>query len=1321
MQYNTRLSICIYWLSINKYGIITRNLKYNTKYMAFEKLNYTTEEKIDEESIQDKIDKWELDVMKLTRDNLQKLKVDILESSSYVKIRDHDGKIIWDLKDNNVVDFNGENISIDYKWKKKVFLGINFADWKKWYVSADYLKWEKIDSTSQISDNNGWKAEKTEKPNNKPQVLDTKKDGWEKWNEWNKKVEWTKKTDKIEATDTKESNNKSPRTLWYTKDGKNYIIWETWEAQLLTYEKLSPEYKKALEWYKNLLVSVENLNLLLTALIEKDPVNLQYKKELQDSINNFNPNNLELSIKDTEDTISNIFLMSDLKNKWVININNRISILTYIRDELDNYELVRKEIVESNFNKVTKLTEEQIQKLIKNPTLTSKEIENAIGKEEMKEIQDKLIEKKSEAEKYFLNYKDELKSQYPNLSENEIQDIVLNAFMWTVAKTYIMESYINQHESTSINGYNWKDTEIELFSDIQWIWAFDLSDKNWDLWYEAFKMIATEALALAAWALTAWAWALWVNALVYWARWFKWLEYLQKTASLASKSIEWLSAVEKSSVIWAKFARFAALSTVEWSAFYAWYGAVQSWAEGKNMYSWEWLAESIAFMWAFKWLNGLYKALWKELQVWVPLSQQKILLTSQLLAEWTTFSALWLWFDGKLLEPGEWTAETIVQAFLMAGLFKAGWRMMENMRIKRSGENDVVIEELASTSPVEFYKNNTTWDRYTRNIEWKFFNSKWQEISDTNIISSLEKIEVQNKELWTDWYIKSEQKVEFTKNEIDNNYSLSDKDRLVKAEQLIWRQLNDIEKQAILDAHNYETWTLRDKVTILSKNFNKKERELLLRSWICWKLEDFNIAIANKTTELTNIDNSIKTKNEDIDKINSSNINSRKITNLKKEIDEVKAIYWKNENELASAEDKTKYWLSGKAKNGEIIEKKEQELKDEIAKLKNNRIAKIQKEIDDLINKKTNLEKELEELSIQKKEFLEQQEELKRKVEEIKQERKNKQSTSENKWEEQQDNWTESSENSWENLSKSNEEKFKKILEKDLNNLKKWESINYREYKITYNWKEYHVEWPNNFKKDFLNKNDASNAIYEEIWNNLNKIETILKNWTKEVNNKLEILSKDNILSNKWFDVNWKTLRVKKDWDNFKLQEKNWSNWFKDLDLNTLNNAEVELVLEKILWKNVVWQLKNSVSKLTADNVFTKSEKDWIIKKYWKKTWEWIAWYTNDLLSGTKSILNLLRWVLGWWKDKVFWKYTVLWWLAVNEFYEYADDEENYSKNFFTWEHLGYSILNAMLFRQVWIIRWMIYNEYIIPNWMEYWEKNIPIAIDKTEEFIHNF
>jgi hypothetical protein len=58
--------------------------------MAFEKLNYSTEKKLDEESIQDKIDQGKLDINNLTKEKLNKFKVDILYNNSHLNIRDEE-------------------------------------------------------------------------------------------------------------------------------------------------------------------------------------------------------------------------------------------------------------------------------------------------------------------------------------------------------------------------------------------------------------------------------------------------------------------------------------------------------------------------------------------------------------------------------------------------------------------------------------------------------------------------------------------------------------------------------------------------------------------------------------------------------------------------------------------------------------------------------------------------------------------------------------------------------------------------------------------------------------------------------------------------------------------------------------------------------------------------------------------------------------------------------------------------------------------------------------------------------------------------------
>jgi hypothetical protein len=64
--------------------------------MVFEAKNvyFETEEKIDELSIQDQIDRKKIEISQLTKANLKSLRVDILHSNSHLRIRNQEGKII---------------------------------------------------------------------------------------------------------------------------------------------------------------------------------------------------------------------------------------------------------------------------------------------------------------------------------------------------------------------------------------------------------------------------------------------------------------------------------------------------------------------------------------------------------------------------------------------------------------------------------------------------------------------------------------------------------------------------------------------------------------------------------------------------------------------------------------------------------------------------------------------------------------------------------------------------------------------------------------------------------------------------------------------------------------------------------------------------------------------------------------------------------------------------------------------------------------------------------------------------------------------------
>ncbi len=854
--------------------------------MVFEAKNafYWTEELIDEESIQDKIDRKKLEISQLTKANLKKLRVDILHSNSYLRIRDKNWKIIWKLKDNQVVDFNGERKVVKYKNTQKVFLWINYKKWDKiikGFISADYVKGD-IQIESKKSKSMESIATKIRKLKDKP-----KEEIWT-WNQKETTIESDTKNENSNVFD-KKSNNISTiehlatksNTIWYIENGKKYIIWENWEAKLVTIDDYTPEFREALKKYPETLKKVENLNLILTALTKKWK-DKSFKEWLDKLVNDFNYLNLIESVNKIEKYIKEQYIFInwwDLKEKN-IDLSNKLQVLNYIRDELDDYTLINNEIINQEFfNLIKNLSPKEFSKYINEPD--SSIIEKIVWKEKAIEITNKVIKKQAEFQKYWNESQDEIIEKnvpwFENLSiekqkhiKNRLKNTVKNIFMSSYTKSLIMNEYIEKSMTNEIwyiikgkeyNKDKWNDF-IDLYADINWIWAYDFSDKTLDWWKEAMILIATEAAALIAWTLTMWAGAAWVNALVYWIRWYKWIKWMQRSAELANTTLKWASYLKKWAILSTRAARFASMTAIEGSAFYGWYGLTQSVIEGKYMYSWEGLWESLAYIWAFKMLGGLYKSLWMELKADIPLSKQKLKLTSQLTAETATFSALGFYHEWVLFKPGEWSAETIMQAFIMASLFKWMWRKLENLRFKKSWDK-VIVEKIntknwknlektkwISSTPIEFYKHKKTWKIYTKTPNWRLINENWRIVKVKP--ENLEKIErnesipkIQKK---IDWNFNKAIGTELNKlktNEIIN---------------LAWNKITKIEDSFIkkrfkveYNWKKYEFWSLKEAKDFINSNIKDNVTKLEIISKTEYKQHNKRLEkLYKKETEIIN-------------------------------------------------------------------------------------------------------------------------------------------------------------------------------------------------------------------------------------------------------------------------------------------------------------------------------------------------------------------------------------------------------------------------------------------------------------------------------------
>jgi hypothetical protein len=309
---------------------------------------------------------------------------------------------------------------------------------------------------------------------------------------------------------------------------------------------------------------------------------------------------------------------------------------------------------------------------ISNTTWDNTKIKQLLWENEYNDLATEITKKKSQADIYILENKQkliqEIQQKNTGISSQEAskifdtnyKDLIKWSFVYSFAKNAILESYAEQTKDKNwLWDYNWDDKMLKLYADKMGIWWWKISDKSADFSCEALLFLWTEIIALWAWALTMWVGTVAVNTLVWWTRAYKWIKYLQKAATFANEGKKLYYA-----------SRFWAMSIVEWWSFYAWYAWAQSVIEWKNMYSREWLLESILFTWAFKSLQALHTQLgiklWAESNLWKIVTSWKW----KIVIDSVALSAVWLWLDGIIFEPGEWTAEDFIQAFAMAIMFR---------------------------------------------------------------------------------------------------------------------------------------------------------------------------------------------------------------------------------------------------------------------------------------------------------------------------------------------------------------------------------------------------------------------------------------------------------------------------------------------------------------------------------------------------------------------------------------------------------------------------------------------------------------------------
>jgi len=725
--------------------------------MVFEAQNayFWTEEKIDEESIQDKIDRKKIEINQLTRENLKKLRVDILYSRSHLRIRDENWKIIWKLKDNEIVDFNWERKVINYKWKQKVFLWINFKKWDKiikWFVAADYVKWDIIENKKNIKkENNTPKTSLDPKTTPKIQTEVTK--------EKDTKTENTKK----EEIEIKENYTHNKYTF---KDWRLFLIWED-NTEIEINREISKEDLEKIKKFEKVAILNEVLDIWINQA--KKIANSLFWKDYRDDdeiilkeINNIENYNKELitllqspkidenkintlinkifdSIKIAENEediiwiddmqkVKEIILSKDLnKDQKLIKIFNLMRYwgLSWnsetVKEKVANHLLAQKEYKnirdiltnKETLNYIKENNKEELAKLLWNETLA----ENII--ESYNKIKAKQEEKRAEYRKILDKVnKERTKNWEKAISLDDFINLNVDYSIQILLKHTLIENHINKKSKrwNENNSYEWIYANISWLAENPNFDIFVISDDNIDTAIDIGSTLALAAISMWVWALAA-RWAL------------MWATYLARATNLANLS----------SKLWKTWtvAEFLGKTWIEWYSFYVWTNTMHNiiyWEYGTNIFKnngdIKEIAKSITLIWVLRWVQKILKtAKIKSIKDKVPDIMLKNSSIIWALTEAGILTSTSVWIEIAFEWKWEWTWEEYLQALVMVWLFKK----VDKIKFSKNEKWEIKIETWSTKKP-EWYKIDPIKD-----IKWKKTNEKTNE-KPKEEIKKMEKI-----------------------------------------------------------------------------------------------------------------------------------------------------------------------------------------------------------------------------------------------------------------------------------------------------------------------------------------------------------------------------------------------------------------------------------------------------------------------------------------------------------------------------------------------------------------------------------------------------
>lgn len=1256
--------------------------------------------------------------------------------SEEVKNRTHDEKIT-SISSNQLSELSEIEKSIKSKWltnenaKKLSTISKSATDKivlnKINEINESILKWNtKTESvkTKVITKKVNTEVKKIEPKDIKELFNDTWKKIEVKKNELDQKVKeiteeiWIPNTkndttttnlvDKKENNETKLIND----SLIY-KNWKNYIIWKEWIEKEISFNDLNPEAKKELEKAKNVSEKLEDFILLLNAFPNKskvfyDELNKLFEKWDIEGINKLIDSTIDWTYKNSWATLPwNKDKEKELKDIFAKTWDERkLAVLDFLRKEW-NSEVASQELINRNFNK-TKLTSNDLEELkklalwnkdeaLKTIMKSSESDNNYLSKfkylfQNEENLKSLINEIHNADEKAWNIIEREKKKSNTRTMDSKYTDALKNDIIDAVIKKESLNALItNNVNYTKTLWYKWNDKELEMLWSIEWLWYFKVSDSSEEL----IEILAIEWVAIIAWTLSAGI-REWVIHAIAWARYLKRVERL-----LASES------KIKKAYIWAE--QFVSSSITQGSSFYAWYAWAQSLLEWENMYSLKWLWESIAFMWAFKWLNAVYSKSPLKLDSSKSLKEQKLKITSQMFIDGTAFSVVSLWFNGILFEPGEWTAEEILQAFIMAWVFRwiapVKWwteKIAEKLKVSKWENGEIKME----TETADF----------TADAKWNAKNNK-EEISEKEF-----------EEFYKTWKV-SNAVLSKIIGKIKNFKELSEQ------EKDIYKKHSDIIETKLKEIKDFEDFKEllkldKESLTKILRNFDIHDMALAMKTAKPEEIEKIKSCLSNKAKqrfdeEFNNIKNisieevnnaqkkfleaknkpkenkeKLKKNNNEIDifrknlKKKKNELNklkqSQEYTEELKELENIKQLYKWRENDALNHEEKIKYLLSWSAKNWDIISHFESKLKSKTAKIESE-IKALETKINNLQNKenevnseknktddiKNNNEKIWEKEDSNIKEEIKETEASKLKDEE------NDNKSEEKIIDEEVNIWSNEANI---NLNAFNDKLSKKVsslLDNEISKLKIWESKEFWDFKVSIkkDW-EYEID-----NLNFKNKKDLLTYINETKLNSSKSVFDF-------INKNLEINYKKSI--NKEINVWDKTYRISEDWT---IQEKWEYNSWKNVERD-LNDTEMDAIWKIMFDSKFNWyNFKKNAEQVKPENLMSKSEKDWIITKYWKAWYNKIVWWLNEfkwaIWSWTKWTFKFFTWL---WESTTTYKWAILWTAAMQWIQIWTVWWDNYINNFH-WKDWAEIVWEILALRYMWLLKWSIWTW--IYSWVE--------------------